>query len=1164
MLMKHFLITVIALILSKISLSQELPRVVPLPPNAAALTEYADVPVSNCTGVPNISIPIYTIKSGEIELPITLSYHASGIRVAQEASWVGLGWILNSGGVITRQIRGLDDFRSSNSFGYLNSPEIPVAAYYGSEEEGYIYTPKISEPDVRKNLNQLNYIDKGGFDGHPDLFYFNFMGHSGSFFIEKQGHVLEYKATLVKPNGMTISYRPNEKVWKIRDTNGWTYFFGTVEKSITYIGVSQVPFNQENQMFAMSVDEDPGLHPQEEITSWYLDKVISPKGDELKFFYDTDTHSTKGQVSFNETFNDIITHYDVQGNPLPIGHGLGDLYRRLYIGTLSVTDDVYLRSIDFKGGSVSFSTEDRIDLRKHIRGHKNPERLKSIEVLNQKNQTLKKVDFKYSYTTASNENSSMTDHNNENLLRLQLDEVQEFSKKPKETSFTGIPPYKFEYNPTLLPQKTSKKIDFGGFYNDKRNDLVRDRNGVQGVLAPRYIDHSKTYPGADRSAVPEKTKAAVLEKITYPLGGSVNFDFENNTHSSRNSDFEQPFEDVTYHAIDPEGVSECEPDKEDTFVLKEQIKVKLSLNIARFGPSDEELEFPYLTSQLKYFETLFDVTLKRGDQVIYKFLPTKVEDYVCENKEFTLPAGTYTIHASTTHPYTEVSFIAKYIQKTAEPVNKTGTGLRVKQIITKDKDGHIIKRKTYSYEKNGRSTGKKINGNRHIGREFIFDYSVKKDPSTGELHIEMFNNIYLKRSSSEIFSTFSQSQEAIGYDRVIVRNQDSNNNNLGYSEYNYTNFTSERHGDLASLGYPLYRNLLSGLLSSEKHYNTLDKLVSEKRYAYKKIFNKSINGIVINTKKSRVDLGHDIAELCNKLFDDAFFYIGKSYVYPVFSKWIYQDILEEIIYDENGENPIITTTTYEYNNPIHRQITGTITTNSLGEELKTKTYYPDDISNSSPLPGPPLSDSDLYTINSLNQENQHRISIPLQEDTFKDNALINRKRIVYGNTTNTILPKQIQTAIANNALEDRIIYHNYDRYGNLVSVSKANGTPITYIWGYKGMYPIAKIENATFDEVYEENINLVPNLISLSENDTDPVSEQALATAMNTKLRNHSLYKEKWQVTTYTYDPLIGVTSITDPNAETVSYHYDAFGKLEFVKDSSGNILSKTEYQYNK
>ena len=90
----------------------------PTNPNAASLGKYVDIPVSLYTGVPNIGVPIYTIQEGPLSLPISLSYHASGVKINELASSVGLGWSLNAGGMISRTVLGLYDEEPGK--GYLS------------------------------------------------------------------------------------------------------------------------------------------------------------------------------------------------------------------------------------------------------------------------------------------------------------------------------------------------------------------------------------------------------------------------------------------------------------------------------------------------------------------------------------------------------------------------------------------------------------------------------------------------------------------------------------------------------------------------------------------------------------------------------------------------------------------------------------------------------------------------------------------------------------------------------------------------------------------------------------------------------------------------------------------------------------------------------------
>lgn len=69
--------------------------------NASALLQYANVPVNEHTGIASVVLPVDQLAGRQINVPITLSYHGSGIKVQDIASNVGLGFVLNAGGVIT-------------------------------------------------------------------------------------------------------------------------------------------------------------------------------------------------------------------------------------------------------------------------------------------------------------------------------------------------------------------------------------------------------------------------------------------------------------------------------------------------------------------------------------------------------------------------------------------------------------------------------------------------------------------------------------------------------------------------------------------------------------------------------------------------------------------------------------------------------------------------------------------------------------------------------------------------------------------------------------------------------------------------------------------------------------------------------------------------------
>lgn len=149
-------------------------------------------------------------------------------------------------------------------------------------------------------------------------------------------------------------------------------------------------------------------------------------------------------------------------------------------------------------------------------------------------------------------------------------------------------------------------------------------------------------------------------------------------------------------------------------------------------------------------------------------------------------------------------------------------------------------------------------------------------------------------------------------------------------------------------------------------------------------------------------------------------------------------------------------------------------------------------------------------------------------------------------------------------------YDEFDAFGNLLQYHLEKGINVSYYWGYKKEYPVMIAENSTYSSV-ELAIENSLNSIAVEDFDgflnslNDLTSDWAknLLHAFVTILYSQSGL-ENAIISFYTYDPLIGITSQTDPNGKTTYYEYDDFGRLIYIKDDEGKVLQRYEYNYAK
>lgn len=398
------------------------------------------------------------------------------------------------------------------------------------------------------------------------------------------------------------------------------------------------------------------------------------------------------------------------------------------------------------------------------------------------------------------------------------------------------------------------------------------------------------------------------------------------------------------------------------------------------------------------------------------------------------------------------------------------------------------------------------------------------------------------------FSTDGASyEEAKDYQFAVVGlfSADGNNNtNYAYDTNVNITYNSWPTGPIQN------NNWKMGTLLSETTYNQNQNILAKKNYHYSYPILDTIYGLKVH-KVGKMQTNNNYAEY------NSFFYHN----YYNLSTWERLDSIAEII------DGISKVTSYNYDN--RKQVVRISTTKSNGDSFITNFTHPYDYTSSVYLN---MASRNMLSpvIEKTEMTNNTQTELVKTNYSFwsPDSSTNNLNMTTTNNVTNNIYPLSVDVKTAESLIETRLNYNSYDNKGNITGVSKPNDKEEIYIWGYNSQYPIAKIENATYSQVSSQ----VSNLQSKSNLDNDrqvdiinsngTISYQGNEGTLRFTLANLRNSLPNAMVTTYTYDPLIGVTSVTDPKGFTIYYEYDEFNRLKQVKDQDGKILSANEYHY--
>lgn len=466
-------------------------------PQAMSFMRYGDTPVKLFTGTVSAEIPIYTYKDKDFEFPVSVSYSSNGYLPNHPTGPLGLGWFLNTGGYISREIKGAPDDAVE-----LDSAETNLQPLFWMAKKGYYHFHALDHPQCNiapsfnyfwgytgflisnrqdTMLNGANYYQY--YETCSDIYTFKFGNHSGTFMLGPNGEIHVFNTN--HPHGeYKIEFLALDEFgftgMKITTGDGYTYTFG---------GTPEL----KNHSRPQSEPVSPDLYFMKFMSyksNWPLTSIEAPNGRILKLLYDSSTEASAHYTSYNSA----VSHY----KPLPVLNDTIENYRFMQITqaeTLSSSYEIIYDSrliginiddrvqIDFEYGTKR--QEQTVSLRDDQKELRNRGCLASVTVRRlDDNKQLKKATFSYTYSSPNGSPMQFLKH----------------------AYLSGEGYYSMTYynEGDIFPKHGTQEYDLWGYYNLKSNSVSPNAN------AARF---------------------GMLHTITYPTGGYTRFEYEGHDYS---------------------------------------------------------------------------------------------------------------------------------------------------------------------------------------------------------------------------------------------------------------------------------------------------------------------------------------------------------------------------------------------------------------------------------------------------------------------------------------------------------------------------------------------------------------------------------------------------------------------------------------------------------
>ncbi|MFN1217270.1 hypothetical protein ACKW6Q_09895 [Chryseobacterium kwangjuense] len=1091
-------------------------KIYPAAPTSNNLMKFEEVPVSYYTGVPDINIPIYTLSGTAIQVPVSLNYHILSAKPDDYASQVGLGWNLIAGGTIARTVKGLPDEAIKDNLG---GGKQGIGIYI----DEYSNHPNFADNYRNRIASYLDMISNGGnpfidsyfrktgfeaavsnrYDTQYDLYQYNFLGHTGRFIIKKDSGN-QFQVVKLDKNNLKITSQHNNKYEPIS-------FTIIDERGRKYI--FDVIEKTQRSFMVDKVSQLSNMIPQTSIgqiddynSSFHLSSIKNDLEQELAGFqYNAPQDINVSSTSRISNFPIYATHYE---------------------DNINQQIDPYLPP---KSQVYTTNTLNKTRL------------LQRINITNGG-----KIDFIYKRNN--------TDFGAAPVPHI-LSEIQ-----VKDNYEKVIEKFSFTYQPDIaeISLLDRKKI--------KLTDIIK-KNTSNNVLSKYKLNYypgtgEKDYWGYEISS-DGGSNGSLLSSITYPTSGKTEFNYEGNTFSYVGTSFIDYKLNIYNWKLGSEGVSYTK--------FKEPEKYFFKMN------REQDVYFSYYFSALP--NTDWRLELFKGDGTIVSHTPEYFIGTLWNNisasegvVKLHLPAGHYYARLDTDDAgamfqnFSPVSIVASYSELKTEDIEYFlyGGGVRIGRIRYLDSDDTLLKQKSFSYSDPSDpmvSSGslislpmKEYETNFNTNLWYTLNYSWY-DPI-------YYNNSFKVKSSDNLLPILKTKGADIGYEYVTMFETGK-----GKTINQYKTARLYPNEETMSSSPPFLpitdEDYKRGHMVKEEIKDENNVTHIEKKLDYETNTSTLYTGLLFNMDTQNPYLGEF------DTYDDFMYHkqnCGTSFSGLKCSK--IQDVSDfPIQYKMErtilaGVNHTNTETKEFFGNSYSLKKEKTVY-NTLDLPVKTAVTFSD---NS-------VSETIYQYAHEKNNQrliNANIIGVPLEVATIRKESIndtgktISKVETKYDNPSNQYPSSIVSYGLQNSALVEL----NYDKYdelsGNLQQYTSKDGISTTIIWGYNQTQPIAKIEGAKLSDISQ---TLIDGIVNASANDAQAgtsASEQSLISALDLFRNNSAL--SGYQITTYSYDPLIGVTSITPPSGIREVYIYDTANRLMEIRENSttGKILKEFKYNYKQ